>query len=347
MYKKGLTIIIPTYNREERLKQQLNSLFKQESINRIKIIIIDNNSNYDITHSLKKEYSTELLNNVEIIIRPFNVGLGVAITMPFLICKTEWLWVLGDDDEVVGDLNVLLEDLERFSEYAFLKYNISNSSPQENKEISTIEGFLSYYGNKMHSTGDLVFISNSFFNLPLLQKYLGLPLIWSGTLVGHLIPILFGLCEKTIKCRMIDYDLVCYKSPMTGTGYDGIWVTLGISNIADVEFPVSQEINEKIYQLVQYDCSHLQLINSLMYLKNRRRRKYVYRRVYNSCNHLGLKNKIHYILFYISHISRINFSNYILKTFDAIFNYMYLHMPKLKEFIKNNFPNSYRKMKFW
>lgn len=347
MYNKGLTIIIPTYNREERLKQQLNSLFKQESVKRIKIIIVDNNSNYDITESLKRKYSKELLSNVEIIVRPFNLGLGIAITMPFLMCKTEWLWILGDDDEVVGDLNVLLEDVERFRDYAFLKYNINNSAPQENKEISTIEDFLTYYGNKKHSTGDLVFISNSLFNLTLLEPYLGLPLIWSGTLVGHLIPVLFGLCENAIKCRMIDYDLVCYKSPMTGTGYDGIWVTLGIANIGDVEFPVSQEINEKIYQLVQYDCSHLQLVSGLMSLKNRRRRKYVYERIYNSCYHLGIKNKMCWFVFYNSHIFRINFAGWFLRTFDSIFNYIYSHMPNLKEYIKRKFPNNYRKFKFW
>jgi glycosyltransferase involved in cell wall biosynthesis len=347
MYKKGLTIVIPTYNREERLKQQLNSLFKQGVINNINIIVVDNNSSYDIAKSLTQHYSAELLNNVEIIVRPFNLGLGIAITMPFLICKTEWLWILGDDDEVVGDLSIVLEDIDRFKDFGFLKYNISNSSPQENKEISTIDDFLTYYGNKKHSTGDLVFISNSLFHLPVLEPYLGLPLIWSGTLVGHLIPVFFGLCEKTIKCRMINYNLVEYKAPPLGTGYDSIWVTLGISLIGDIAFPTSQKINEKICQLVQYDCSHLKLINSLMSIKNRRRRKYDYERIYNSCYHLGLTNKLCKGLFYSSHLFRFNFAKYFLTIFDTIFNYLYTHMPKLRKFIVKKYPNSYRKFKFW
>lgn len=347
MYQSGLTIFIPTYNREVRLKEQLNSIFKQNDISKVNVVIADNNSNYDIEQSLKTEYSAELLKNVEIIKRPINIGLGLAITIPFLVCKTEWLWILGDDDEVVGDIDVLLKDLIRFKDYSYLKYNIANSGKHEDIDICEIDGFIKYYSSKKHSTGDLVFISNSIFNLTLLSQYLGHSLIWAGTLIGHLIPVFWGLCEKTIKCRMINYDLVKYKAPMVGTGYDIIWVTLGISLIGDVEFPVSQEVNRKIYQLVQYDCSHMQLINDIMLMKNARRRKYVYTRIYNSCYNIGIVNKLHFCLFCISHFLNFNFARYLLLLFNNSFKYVYLHSPKLKDYVKRKFPNGYRKIKFW
>jgi glycosyltransferase involved in cell wall biosynthesis len=204
MKENQLTIVIPTYNRKERLLNQLDHLFKQDVSKSIKIIIVDNHSNYDVKYAVRKKYSKIVFSNIEIIVRPFNIGLGAAITMPFLLCKTDWLWVLGDDDEVKGDLNRVLNDLKLYNDYAYLKYNISNSSPQENKDIATIDDFLSYFGSKKHSTGDLVFISNSLFNLSLLKQYLGLAIMWSNTLIGHLIPVIFGLCESKIKCRMID-----------------------------------------------------------------------------------------------------------------------------------------------
>jgi glycosyltransferase involved in cell wall biosynthesis len=347
MYDSGLTIFIPTYNREARLKEQLNSIFRQNNISKVKIIIADNNSNYDIKQSLETEYSLEILNNVEIIKRPINVGLGLAITIPFLVCKTEWLWILGDDDEVVGDINVLIKDLIHYKDYAYLKYNIANSGKHEDIDINGIDDFIEYYTSKKHSTGDLVFISNCIFNLTHLNQYLGLALMWSGTLIGHLIPVFWGLCENSIKCRMIDYDLVRYKPPTQGTGYDSIWVTLGISLIGDIEFPVSQKLNSKIYQLVQYDCSHMQLINDLMLIENTKRRKYIYSRIYNSCYNLGLKNKLYRSLFYISCFFHINLAKYILVTLNKTFNFIYSHFPKLKVFIKRKFPNSYRRFKFW
>lgn len=347
MYDAGLTIVIPTFNREDKLKSQLRNLFNKNSVREIKIIVVDNNSSYDINKSLVEEFSADLLDNLEIVTRPFNLGLGMAITMPFLICKTKWLWILGDDDEVVGDLEVLLRDLERFSMYAFLKYNIKNVSTQENTEISTIDDFLHYYWNRKHPTGDLVFISNGLFNLTLLNKYLGLALIWSGTLIGHLIPVLFGLCENEIKCRMINYDLVEYNLPPKGQEHELIWVTLGISLIGDIEFPVSQKINRKIHHLVQRDISHLRLISSLMDLNNRKRRKYSYVRIYNSCYNLGIKNKVYKILFICSHLLNVNFPRYILSIMDGLFNYMCRNMPYLREYIKKAFPNHYRGLKFW
>ena len=181
----------------------------------------------------------------------------------------------------------------------------------------------------------------------MLRQYLGLSLIWSNTLIGHLIPVIFGLCESKIKCRMIDYNLVQYNPPPQGTGYEHIWVTLGISLIGDIEFPVSQKLNEKIYQLVQYDCSHLELLDAVMRIDNRFRRRYVYDRIYNSCYHLGIKNKLVRVLFYCSNILSINFAKYLLKLFNTTFNFIYLNVPSLKEFIKRNFPNNYRNFKFW
>ena len=347
MKENQLTIVIPTYNRKERLLNQLDRLLQQDVSKSIKIIIVDNHSNYDVKEAVWEKYSKTVFSNVEINVRPFNIGLGAAITMPFLLCKTDWLWILGDDDELEGDLNKVLKDLKLYNDYAYLKYNISNSSPQEDKDIATIEDFLSYYGNKKHSTGDLVFISNSLFNLSLLKQYLGLSIMWSNTLIGHLIPVIFGLSELKIKCRMIDYDLVKYKAPPQGTGYGHIWVTLGISLIGDIEFPVSQKLNEKIYQLVQYDCSHLKLLNAVMKIENRYRRKYVYDRIYSSCYHLGFKNKLIRILFYCSQILRINFAKYLLKAFNTLFDFIYLHMPSIKDFIKRKFPDNYMKFKFW
>ena len=111
MKENQLTIVIPTFNRKERLLNQLDHLLQQDISKGIKIIIIDNHSNYDVKEVVREKYSKIVFSNVEIIVRPFNIGLGAAITMPFLLCKTDWLWILGDDDEVKGDLNRVIMDL--------------------------------------------------------------------------------------------------------------------------------------------------------------------------------------------------------------------------------------------
>ncbi len=46
---ENLTIVIPTYNRKERLILQLKSIIKQDLSGVSKILIIDNNSDYNIS----------------------------------------------------------------------------------------------------------------------------------------------------------------------------------------------------------------------------------------------------------------------------------------------------------
>ena len=57
-YIEGLSIVIPTYNRKEQLSRLLDSVFSQDLSNLNEIIIVDNNSDYeihDITKNIQKE----------------------------------------------------------------------------------------------------------------------------------------------------------------------------------------------------------------------------------------------------------------------------------------------------
>lgn len=347
MKKFNLTVAIPTYNREEKIKRQLHTLISKNIHFRAKIIVVDNHSNFDIVDSLQNEFGEILRQYIEIVQQPYNLGLGMAITIPFLLCKTEWLWILGDDDDVLGDIDILLDDLAKYSGYGMLKYNIAGVSIHGDRDIREIEEFLNYYGTRKMPTGDLVFISNSIFNVRVLGKYLGLAFEWSGTLIGHLIPVIYGICEREVKCRMINYDLVRYNYPSKDQEHDTVWVTLGISLIGDLQFPVNNILNKKIYQLVQKDVSHLSIISSLMKIKQRERRYYIYMRIYNSCFNLGVYNKSMKILFLFSHFSRINVSYFLLGFLDSVFLFIYAEMPFLVRAVRRFLPNNYRSLKFW
>lgn len=266
--KKKLTIVIPTYNRKDRLLRQIKAIVSQDEFPMIHLRVVDNHSPYDVESIIRNNFSEEICNNMEIIVRPYNLGLALAISLPFIECKTDWLWILSDDDLVVGNLSVVLNDLCRYNGYALLKYNIINSRPQEERDIAHINDFISYYTD-LHPTGDLVFISNAIFNIKVLSDYRHLAVVYEATVVGHLIPILKALCDGKAQCHFRNYNLIKYQKAPVGTGYDPIWVTLGLAHIGDIDFSGDLEINRRITEMLQYDVKYIHMMNTLMTNPNR------------------------------------------------------------------------------
>jgi glycosyltransferase involved in cell wall biosynthesis len=99
-----LTICIPTYNRPEALKDQLQVLLPQ--LNKEVILVVrDNHSNYDL-----KKVAPELnYDKFEYVRNDINIGADANIARCMETCNTKWLWILGDDDLIKVDavLNVL------------------------------------------------------------------------------------------------------------------------------------------------------------------------------------------------------------------------------------------------
>lgn len=95
MNKSKLTIAIPTYNREEFLKQCLDSI-KNQTFTEYKVLVFDNCSNYDVFNLVDK-YGEKF----EVIKNQNNIGnLGnfdKIFSYPF---DTPYVMVLHDDDTV-------------------------------------------------------------------------------------------------------------------------------------------------------------------------------------------------------------------------------------------------------
>ena len=97
---KNLTIYIPSYNRGESLKRQLQTISANRHQNRIKVIVRDNCStaeeyaNGDIKR-LCEENGFFYERNI------CNIGGNPNIIAGFMDCKQgEYLWILSDDDSI-------------------------------------------------------------------------------------------------------------------------------------------------------------------------------------------------------------------------------------------------------
>lgn len=96
MLEEKVDVIIPTYNGEKYIKEQLDSILKQTYTN-IRIIISDDCSK-DSTPQILKEYK-EKDDRIEVYIQEKN--LGVVKNVEFLLKKVESpLYMLSDQDDV-------------------------------------------------------------------------------------------------------------------------------------------------------------------------------------------------------------------------------------------------------
>ncbi len=95
-----LSICIPTFNRKEALKRQINFILKSNVLESgdIELIISDNNSNDGTDCFLSdiiKEYSAL---NVKVNINNKNIGLINNFHKVIELSNGKYVWILGDDD---------------------------------------------------------------------------------------------------------------------------------------------------------------------------------------------------------------------------------------------------------
>ena len=107
-----ISVILPTYNRCERLRKCLPSFLKT-SVQQVEFIIVDNCSTDD-TWSFLQEISKKN-NRVRIIKNPQNVGAIKTIFRAYCEVRTPFVVFLADDDTMVGDY--IAKCLEIFENY--------------------------------------------------------------------------------------------------------------------------------------------------------------------------------------------------------------------------------------
>ncbi|MFD2094761.1 glycosyltransferase family 2 protein [Corallincola platygyrae] len=169
--KKALTIAIPTFDRNVRLENSLKALISEveKSNYLVDIKVLDNCSPNPVSETL----SSEVLNCefLEVIRQPYNIGMCANILNCFEVCDTEWLWILGDDDEVThGSVDKIHSDILN-SESVCINFNtdiISSGRERISRTINGIEGVL----NDMDGYSNLLFISTNIYRCASLRKHI-------------------------------------------------------------------------------------------------------------------------------------------------------------------------------
>lgn len=244
-----VTIAIPTYNRENELKNCLSSICKQlDNLNHeVDILVSDNASNYDI-RNVVLEY-IKLGYPIKLNINKKNVGM----TKNFMYClseaKGEYVWLFSDD-EYMND-NKLYEIIKIIKENKPDLIFINNSRVKKNRKDETMDYF-SYkkdvYIKKVGVYSTL--ITSNIFKRNTIEEFLNAEY---DTLFPHFC-IYYNVIRKYSNLAIIDGDIFT-TTPGNSSGYKWFETFVcDLSGILNSNKDIISEENRKYLdnQLLKY-----------------------------------------------------------------------------------------------
>jgi glycosyltransferase involved in cell wall biosynthesis len=97
-----LSVVIPTYNRNELLNYSLGRLL-DANIDKfdVTVSVFDNKSAVPVESSIPAEIRREFGNRLKIVSNKANIGLCANILKGIEAAEGDWIWVLSDDDPAV------------------------------------------------------------------------------------------------------------------------------------------------------------------------------------------------------------------------------------------------------
>lgn len=251
-----LTIVIPTYNRPDQLRDVLNKLQLQTN-QHYEIIISNNASNYDVD-KLVSEFSLGFTSKITVINKRINVGMALNIIDSFSLFKSKWLWILSDDEYVREDaVDTIYKTITEQPNVGCFNFTLSEKFKSWNDcvEIRSIKDLINIYGKDKSLHGDLIFISNKIFNIDRIREYMGDAFKYVYTQISITI-IIERMLEESVPYVIINKRIVDYNStsPRSWRIYE---IVLASRTLSDVKFSVPKNTRKELLYILSFDITYV------------------------------------------------------------------------------------------
>ncbi|MFN9623500.1 MAG: glycosyltransferase family 2 protein [Cyanobacteriota bacterium] len=201
----NLTILIPTWDRPEEVNQRLREIdaIWQGSID---IVIQVNPGRFDASHIDCHLYS----GNILVRQNSHNLGPIPNIVYGIVGIRTDWLWILCDDDHVQMDARMQINEgirLAEESQASGILFNQWHRTGEGGAIYSkSIETFLG-------STGfsDILFITGFVWRFSFFQKNIPTLIDYAYSWSSHTLILIASQVEKSSTIVIIDHSLVHYE----------------------------------------------------------------------------------------------------------------------------------------
>lgn len=151
-----LTVAIPTFNRNHLLKACVARLLPQ--LGGRELLILDNASDVPVATTLGGWLDESGITNVRIVRNSSNVGSGANILRCLELCRSKWLYCLGDDDLVADDcIEIIERALESHPDALYMSF--SRSGMRRSRTFTT-EG-LADFADRLDDWSTFLFMSSS------------------------------------------------------------------------------------------------------------------------------------------------------------------------------------------
>ena len=186
-----LTIVIPTFARNEVLERTLPLLLPQISSD-CRLLILDNCSPVPVADSLHSLLVQWPAVQCRIVRHRCNLGATANILRCFELCETEWLWALGDDDIVVDDaISVIFDFISKYEDAAYFSFKTRDGGGSKNLKEPVVSNGLTEFIEKLASVHDVNFMScsvwrtNAFISVLRFGYHYSYSMGWSLALLLH------------------------------------------------------------------------------------------------------------------------------------------------------------------
>jgi abequosyltransferase len=206
-YDINLTVIIPTYNRMDKLMRRVNELLPQMS-NADKILISDNateNFDAELINYFKKEPRISLYRN------KVNIGANANIVKCFELVNSDWVWLLSDDDYVKSDAIKIIKKNLVEKKVDFI--NFSSELLRTKRVDSVCDSFESYLNAIGNNFSNHLLISNNVFNMRVFRPLLKFAYWGCFVNAPHLAPVYCAL-ENNAKILLSSETIVEWQKPV-------------------------------------------------------------------------------------------------------------------------------------
>lgn len=191
-----LTIAIPTYNRADKLETALRKL-SENQLEDVAIIVVDNAST-DHTQEIVAHYLDGRLNGkLRYIRNPANIGAEANFMRCFEQTTTEWLWLLGDDDEPTPNaLSHICATIKANPEAIYCNFATSILDIRASRASSFVTLGLRDFLTGLDCYSNLAFISAGVFRAGRLNRHLTEGYRYAHTMISYLALVLRELHDS-------------------------------------------------------------------------------------------------------------------------------------------------------